>query len=56
VNRRRSTSSRRSSLASYIPKRPAAYLRISSDRFGLEAGVDRQQEDADDARARARLS
>ena len=43
-------------LSAYIPKRPAAYLRISSDRFGLEAGVDRQQEDADDARARARLS
>ncbi|MEY9841694.1 recombinase family protein [Streptacidiphilus sp. EB103A] len=41
-------------LAAYVPKRPAAYLRISSDRFGLEAGVDRQQEDADDARRRLR--
>ena len=28
-------------LAAYAPKRPGAYLRISSDRFGLEAGVDR---------------
>ena len=33
-------------LASYTPKRPAAYLHISSDRFGLE--------DADDTRARLR--
>src|SRR4051794_11568179 len=29
-------------LSAYIPKRPGAYLRISSDRFGLEAGVGRQ--------------
>jgi DNA invertase Pin-like site-specific DNA recombinase len=41
-------------LAAYVPRRPAAYLRISSDRFGLEAGVDRQQEDADDTRRRLR--
>jgi hypothetical protein len=33
-------------LASYTPKRPAAYLHISSDRFVLE--------DADDTRARLR--
>ncbi|MFB6603549.1 recombinase family protein [Streptomyces noursei] len=39
-------------LASYLPKRPGAYLRISSDRFGLEAGVDRQLEDAEDSRTR----
>ncbi|MGD3108897.1 recombinase family protein [Streptomyces sp. YGL11-2] len=39
-------------LASYAPKRPGAYLRISSDRFGLEAGVDRQMEDAQDTRSR----
>ena len=41
-------------LASYVPKRPAAYLRISSDRYGLEAGVDRQLEDANDTRRRLR--
>ncbi|MHA6757850.1 recombinase family protein [Streptacidiphilus sp. PAMC 29251] len=41
-------------LTAYVPKRPAAYLRISSDRFGLEAGVDRQQVDADDTRKRLR--
>ncbi|MFI7102107.1 hypothetical protein ACIBK8_22440 [Streptomyces sp. NPDC050161] len=41
-------------LASYTPKRPAAYLRISSDRYGLEAGVDRQLEDAEDSRTRLR--
>ncbi|MER5433694.1 recombinase family protein [Streptomyces sp. NPDC002588] len=41
-------------LATYVPKRPAAYLRISSDRFGLEAGVDRQQEDTNDTRKRLR--
>ncbi|AJT69980.2 hypothetical protein T261_8387 [Streptomyces lydicus] len=41
-------------LAAYAPKRPGAYLRISSDRFGLEAGVDRQLEDAEDTRARLR--
>ncbi|MFJ4844901.1 MULTISPECIES: carbamoyltransferase C-terminal domain-containing protein [unclassified Streptomyces] len=41
-------------LAAYLPKRPAAYLRISSDRFGIEAGVDRQAEDAEDTRARLR--
>ncbi|MFF7701150.1 recombinase family protein [Streptomyces lydicus] len=29
-------------------------LRISSDRFGLEAGVDRQLEDAEDTRSRLR--
>ncbi|MDF3291875.1 recombinase family protein [Streptomyces silvisoli] len=39
-------------LAAYAPKRPGAYLRISSDRFGLEAGVDRQLEDAHDTRKR----
>ncbi|MDT0458923.1 hypothetical protein RM550_24940 [Streptomyces sp. DSM 41527] len=39
-------------LAAYAPKRPGTYLRISSDRFGLEAGVDRQLEDAQDTRAR----
>lgn len=38
-------------LAAYAPKRPGAYLRISSDRFGLEAGVDRQLEDAEDSRS-----
>ncbi|MGV9340120.1 hypothetical protein [Streptomyces sp. NPDC003688] len=27
-------------------------MRISSDRFGLEAGVDRQQEDAENTRCR----
>nr|WP_260640609.1 recombinase family protein [Streptomyces angustmyceticus] len=41
-------------LATYAPKRPGAHLRISSDRFGLEAGVDRQLEDAEDSRARLR--
>jgi hypothetical protein len=41
-------------LAAYLPGRPAAYLRISSDRFGIEAGVDRQEEDAEDTRARLR--
>jgi DNA invertase Pin-like site-specific DNA recombinase len=41
-------------LAAFIPQRPGAYLRISSDRFGLEAGVDRQQEDAEDTRRRLR--
>ncbi|QRX90316.1 recombinase family protein [Streptomyces noursei] len=39
-------------LASKARKRPGAYLRISSDRFGLEAGVDRQLEDAEDSRTR----
>ncbi|WP_431040748.1 recombinase family protein [Streptomyces sp. P1-3] len=39
-------------LSAYLPRRPGAYLRISSDRFGLEAGVDRQLEDAEDTRAR----
>jgi DNA invertase Pin-like site-specific DNA recombinase len=39
-------------LSAFAPKRPAAYLRISSDRFGLEAGVDRQSEDAEDTRKR----
>ncbi|WP_435130742.1 recombinase family protein [Actinacidiphila sp. bgisy144] len=39
-------------LSAYVPKRPGAYLRISSDRFGLEAGVDRQNDDAEDTRAR----
>ncbi|WP_431048003.1 hypothetical protein ACQUSR_02315 [Streptomyces sp. P1-3] len=38
-------------LSAYLPRRPGAYLRISSDRFGLEAGVDRQLEDAEDTRA-----
>ncbi len=41
-------------LASYVPKRPGAFLRISSDRFGLETGVDRRLEDAEDSRARLR--
>ncbi|MFI9358036.1 hypothetical protein [Streptomyces lydicus] len=41
-------------LAAYTPKRPGAYLRISSDHFGLEAGVDRQLEDAEDTRSRLR--
>ncbi|WP_198535082.1 recombinase family protein [Streptomyces natalensis] len=41
-------------LAAYAPKRPGAYLRISSDRFGLETGVDRQLEDAQDSRTRLR--
>ncbi|PJN35641.1 hypothetical protein CG747_38200 [Streptomyces sp. CB02959] len=41
-------------LAAYAPKRPGAYLRISSDRFGLEAGVDRQLEDAEDSCTRLR--
>ncbi|MGW8969938.1 recombinase family protein [Streptomyces platensis] len=41
-------------LAAYAPKRPGAYLRISSDRIGLEAGVDRRLEDAEDTRARLR--
>ncbi|GAA5615700.1 hypothetical protein Spla01_06917 [Streptomyces platensis] len=39
-------------LAAYVPKHPGAYLRFSSDRFGLEAGVDRQLEDAQDAQVR----
>ncbi|MFE3770668.1 recombinase family protein [Streptomyces sp. NPDC059122] len=39
-------------MASYLPKRPGAYLRISSDRFGLETGVDRQLEDSEDSRTR----
>lgn len=39
-------------LSAYCPRRPGAYLRISSDRFGLEAGVDRQQEDTQDTRDR----
>ncbi|MGW2280331.1 recombinase family protein, partial [Streptomyces sp. NPDC001770] len=39
-------------LSAFVPQRPGAYLRISSDRFGLEAGVDRQHEDAEDTRAR----
>lgn len=34
--------------------RPGPYLRISSDRFGLKAGVDRQHEDAADTRRRLR--
>ncbi|MGW9047418.1 recombinase family protein [Streptomyces lydicus] len=41
-------------LAAHAPKRPGAYLRISSDHFGLEAGVDRQLEDAEDTRSRLR--
>jgi DNA invertase Pin-like site-specific DNA recombinase len=39
-------------LSAYLPQRPGAYLRISSDRFGLEAGVERQNDDAEDTRAR----
>ncbi|GAA0659464.1 hypothetical protein GCM10010193_07920 [Kitasatospora atroaurantiaca] len=41
-------------LSAYRPKRPGAYLRTSSDRFGLEAGVDRQQEDTEDTRRHLR--
>ncbi|MGI5466594.1 recombinase family protein [Streptomyces sp. CA-132043] len=41
-------------LAAYVPRRPGAHLRISSDRFGLETGVDRQLEDAEDSRKRLR--
>ncbi|MCZ4125053.1 hypothetical protein [Streptomyces sp. H39-S7] len=41
-------------LSAYVPERPGAYLRISSDRFGLEAGVDRQSEDTDDTRRHLR--
>ncbi|MEU6241790.1 hypothetical protein [Streptomyces sp. NPDC047024] len=33
-------------------RRPRACSRISSGHFGLEAGVDRQQEDAEDTRRR----
>lgn len=40
--------------AAYLPGRPAAPLRISSDRFGIEAGVDRREEDTEDTRARLR--
>ncbi|MCL2733684.1 MAG: recombinase family protein [Actinomycetia bacterium] len=43
-------------LSAYRPQRPGAYLRISSDRFGLEAGVDRQQEDTEDTRDHLRWS
>ncbi|MEU7484491.1 hypothetical protein [Streptomyces sp. NPDC042319] len=39
-------------LAAYAPKHPGAYLRISSDRLGLETGVDRQLKDAEDSRKR----
>ncbi|MFG2823805.1 recombinase family protein [Kitasatospora sp. NPDC048365] len=39
-------------LSRFLPRRPGAYLRISSDRFGLEAGVDRQHTDAEDTRHR----
>ncbi|MFI0789829.1 hypothetical protein ACH4Q6_30000 [Streptomyces lydicus] len=41
--------------APYAPKRTGPYLRISSDHFGHEAGVDRvdrRLEDAQDTRAR----
>ncbi|GAA1940751.1 hypothetical protein GCM10009738_12580 [Kitasatospora viridis] len=41
-------------LSKFVPRRPGVYLRISSDRFGLEAGVDRQLEDAEDTRSRLR--
>jgi hypothetical protein len=41
-------------LSAYTPKRPGAYPRISSDRFGLEAGVDRQNDDTEDTRSRPR--
>lgn len=51
---RRKTLNLHDHLAAYAPKRPGAYLRISSDRFGLETGVDRQLEDAQDTRARLR--
>ncbi|WUH95310.1 recombinase family protein [Streptomyces sp. NBC_00433] len=43
-------------LSAYVPKRPGAYVRISSNRFGLEAGVDRQSDDAEDTRHRLRWS
>ncbi len=39
-------------LSAFVPRRPGTYLRISSDRFGLEAGVVRQHEDAEDTRTR----
>ncbi|SED01374.1 hypothetical protein [Streptomyces melanosporofaciens] len=41
-------------LSACAPKRPGTYPRISFDRFGLEAGVDRQHEDAEDTRRRLR--
>ncbi|MGW2635090.1 hypothetical protein ACWC2K_38125 [Streptomyces chattanoogensis] len=43
-------------LAAYAPKRPGACQLISSDRFSLEAGVDRQPEDAQDTRTRCAKS
>ncbi|WP_055587471.1 recombinase family protein [Peterkaempfera griseoplana] len=39
-------------LSAFVPQRPGAFLRISSDRFGLEAGVERQLEDSEDTRTR----
>ncbi|WP_055587300.1 recombinase family protein [Peterkaempfera griseoplana] len=39
-------------LSAFVPQQPGAYLRISSDRFGLEAGVERQLEDSQDTRTR----
>ncbi|MEU6172706.1 recombinase family protein [Streptantibioticus parmotrematis] len=45
---RRITLNLHDQLSAFLPKRPGAYLRISSDRYGLEAGVDRQHEDAED--------
>ncbi|WP_460062877.1 hypothetical protein [Streptomyces sp. YKOK-I1] len=54
ARRGRITLSLHDHLATSVPKRPAAYPRMSSDRFGLEAGVDRQQEDTNDTRKRLR--
>jgi DNA invertase Pin-like site-specific DNA recombinase len=39
-------------LSAYVPRRPGAYLWISSDRIGLESGVDRQNDDTEDTRGR----
>jgi hypothetical protein len=41
-------------LSAHVPRRPGAYLRISAGRFGLEAGVDRQNDDAEDTRRQLR--
>lgn len=38
-------------LREYKPSRPGEYVRISFDRFGLEKGVTRQLEDAEQRRA-----
>lgn len=41
-------------LSAHLPQRPGARLRISSDRIGLEAGADQQNDDAEDTRRRLR--